>query len=47
VPVERARRDVEILRAASVDVAYCEAEVGHKLGIDCLHGLKTWLEARS
>jgi phospholipase/carboxylesterase len=46
VPIGRARRDVQTLRAASVDVTYCEAEVGHKLGVGCLRGLKTWLEAR-
>jgi phospholipase/carboxylesterase len=45
VSIERARRDVQRLRAASVDVTFCEAEVGHKLGVDCLRGLKAWLEA--
>lgn len=43
VPIERARRDVERLREAGVDVTYCEAEVGHKLGADCLRGLRGWL----
>ena len=43
VPVERARRDVARLRQAGVDVSYCEADVGHKLGADCLLGLASWL----
>lgn len=47
VPVERARQDVARLRAASADVTFCEAEVGHKLGIECLRGLGGWLKARA
>jgi predicted esterase len=43
VPIERARRDVTRLRHAGVDVTFCEAEVGHKLGADCLRGLAAWL----
>jgi phospholipase/carboxylesterase len=42
VPVSRARRDVARLRKAGLDVTYCEADVGHKLGVDCLRGLKGW-----
>jgi predicted esterase len=42
VPVQRARRDVSRLRQAGLDVTYCEADVGHKLGADCLRGLKGW-----
>ena len=42
VPVERARRDVARLREAGLDVTYCESDVGHKLGADCLRGLKAW-----
>ena len=43
VPVERARQDVKRLLDAKVEVQYCEAEVGHKLGIECTRGLKAWL----
>jgi predicted esterase len=47
VPVQRARRDVSRLRHAGLDVLYCEADVGHKLGADCLRGLKGWLSGGS
>jgi phospholipase/carboxylesterase len=47
VPVERARRDVSRLREAGLDVTYCEADVGHKLGADCLRGLKEWFSGSS
>lgn len=43
VPVDRARRDVERLTAAGVHMTYCEADVGHKLGADCLKGVRAWL----
>ena len=43
VPVDRARRDVERLRRAGASVTYCEADVGHKLGAECLKGLRRWL----
>lgn len=44
VPIGRARRDVEALRRAGAPVAFCEAEVGHKVGVDCVRGLKQWLD---
>jgi phospholipase/carboxylesterase len=43
VPVERARKDVKQLRSLGAKVQYCEADVGHKLGIECVHGLDRWL----
>ena len=43
VPVGRAREDVQRLLDARVEVHFCEADVGHKLGIECTHGLKEWL----
>lgn len=43
VPVDRAREDVKRLLDARVEVQYCEAEVGHKLGIECTRGLRAWL----
>ncbi len=43
VPVKRARTDVDRLRGVGVDVQYCEADVGHKLGAECTRGLRHWL----
>ncbi len=43
VPIERARGDVARLRSAGVSVEFCESDVGHKVSIDCLRGLKAWL----
>jgi predicted esterase len=44
VPAERARMDVERLHKAGADVTYCEADVDHRLGIECTRGLKGWLK---
>lgn len=44
IPIEHARRDVDRLRAAGVDISFCEAQVGHKVGVECTRGLKTWFE---
>jgi phospholipase/carboxylesterase len=46
VPVERAREGATRLRALGAEVTLCEAEVGHKLGIECLRGLKTWMRGQ-
>jgi phospholipase/carboxylesterase len=43
IPIERARSDVERLRGAGVTVHFCEADVGHKLGVECARGLRTWM----
>ena len=45
VPIARARSDVSRLRAAGAQVAYCESDTGHKVGIDCMRSLKAWLQA--
>ena len=42
IPVSRARRDVERLRDIGAHVQFCEADVGHKMGLECLQGLKSW-----
>ncbi len=42
VPVERARRDVKRLRQSGAEVTYCEAPVGHKVGVECMHDLGAW-----
>lgn len=35
VPVERARKAVEILKLSGADVAYCEDDVTHKMSAEC------------
>lgn len=42
VPIEAARADVERLRQAGAAVQMCEAEVGHRVGVECMRGLKRW-----
>jgi len=44
VPVSRAREDVAKLRKTGTEVAYCEVDVGHKLGLECAQGLEQWLK---
>ncbi len=44
VPISRAREDVARLRKAGAEVAFCEVDVGHKLGVECARGLEHWLE---
>lgn len=46
VPVETAREEVAALRALGSYVTYCEAEVGHKVGLECMKGLRTWLKQK-
>jgi phospholipase/carboxylesterase len=43
VPIERARRDAARLEGAGAAVTFCEAQVGHKLGAECLKGVRRWL----
>ncbi len=40
VTIERARASVEILERAGANVTYCEDQVGHKVSVTCLRGLK-------
>ena len=42
VPVERARASIELLEQAGAQVTFCEAEVGHKVSLECLHGLEAF-----
>lgn len=44
VPVERARTSIELLERAGAQVTFCEAEVGHKVSLECLHGLEAFWE---
>jgi phospholipase/carboxylesterase len=43
VPIARAREDVRKLKSSGAKIQYCEADVGHKLGVECTRGLQTWL----
>jgi phospholipase/carboxylesterase len=42
LPAAAARASAERLKAAGAAVTYCEADVGHLLGIECVRGLRTW-----
>jgi phospholipase/carboxylesterase len=44
IPIEKARSEANLLRDFGVRIRFCEADVAHKLGIECLNGLKTWME---
>lgn len=44
IPIDIARSDAERLRQAEVPVTFCEAEVGHKLGAQCLNNLRSWFQ---
>jgi len=43
VSVDRARADVRRLEMAGAKVDYCEADVGHKVALPCVRGLRAWL----
>jgi len=43
VPVDRARASIEILEQAGARVTYCEDEVGHKVSLNCLRALRSFL----
>lgn len=43
VPLDRARASLALLEQAGARVTYCEEEVGHKLGANCLRALETYL----
>jgi predicted esterase len=44
IPIEKARGDAMILRDFKADIRFCETDVGHKLGLECLDGLDGWIE---
>jgi phospholipase/carboxylesterase len=44
VSVERARESIQLLEQAGAQVTYCEDEVGHKLSVNCLRALETYLQ---
>ncbi len=40
VPIELARQSVESLKRAGARVTYCEEQVGHKVGVNCMRALE-------
>ena len=44
VPIDRARSSMEILEQAGARIVYCEDEVGHKVSLNCLRALRSYLE---
>ena len=44
ISIDLARRSVERLQEFGAQVQYCEADVGHKAGVECARGLKPWLK---
>lgn len=45
VPIAQARRTIQLLESAGAGVTYCESEVGHKLGAECLNALEMYLHS--
>lgn len=46
VPIERAKREAKHLADMGLRVNFCETDVGHKLGLECLQGLRKWLKMK-
>jgi phospholipase/carboxylesterase len=44
VPINRARTSMEVLEQAGARIIYCEDDVGHKVSLNCLRALRTYLE---
>jgi phospholipase/carboxylesterase len=44
ISIERARRGSQALKDVGAQVHFCETDVGHKLGVECLNGLQGWIE---
>lgn len=42
VPIEKARRSVELMQRAGSDVIYCEEQAGHKLSASCFRALEAF-----
>jgi phospholipase/carboxylesterase len=43
ISIDRARASMELLEQAGAKITYCEDEVGHKLSVNCLRSLETYL----
>jgi phospholipase/carboxylesterase len=46
VPITRARDGAARLNKLGAQIDFCESEVKHKLGLECLQGLRKWLKAQ-
>lgn len=44
VPIESARAAADVLRRWGVRLGFCEADGGHKVGAECLKGLRRWVD---
>ena len=44
VPVDRARASMEMLEQAGAEIVYCEDEVGHKVSLNCVRALRSYLK---
>ena len=44
VPIDRARASMEVLEQAGAQIIYCEDEVGHKVSLNCMRALRSYLE---
>jgi phospholipase/carboxylesterase len=43
VPIDRARASMELLEQAGAKIIYCEDEVGHKVSLNCMRALRSYL----
>lgn len=46
IPLERAQQSVALLEQAGAQVIFCQAEVGHKVGADCLRTLEAFFDGK-
>jgi len=44
VPIDRARSSMEVLEQAGAKIVYCEDDVGHKVSLNCMRALRSYLE---
>jgi predicted esterase len=44
IPIKTAYSGIRRLEALGAQVAFCEADVEHKLGVECLRGLRQWMQ---
>ena len=43
IPIERARKALDLLRNAGAQVTYCESDAGHRLSKECLGAMEMYL----
>ena len=44
VPIDRARASMGLLEQAGASITYCEDDVGHKVSLNCMKALRSYLE---